>query len=69
MMRDKWKMVSLNGVVLIGAVFLLAQGTAAQDITKKRLDHDAYDLWNTVSRESVSEDGHWVMYTLSLIHI
>ena len=50
MMRDKWKMVSLKGVVLLGAVFLLAQGAAAQDITKKRLDHDAYDLWNTVSR-------------------
>lgn len=64
MMRDKWKMVSLNGVVLLVAVFLLAQGAAAQDITKKRLDHDAYDLWNTVSRESLSEDGYWVMYTV-----
>ena len=64
MMREKWKLVSLNGLVLLGAVFLLAQGAAAQDITKKRLDHDAYDLWNTVSRESLSEDGHWVMYTV-----
>ena len=35
-----------------------------QDITKKSLDHDAYGLWNTVSREKLSEDGHWIMYTV-----
>ena len=64
MMRVKWQMSPLHGVVLIGAVLWLVQGAAAQDITKKRLDHDAYDLWNTVSRESISEDGHWVMYTV-----
>ena len=64
MMREKWQMFPLNGVVLLGAVFLLAQGAAAQNITKKRLDHDAYDLWSTVSRESISEDGNWIMYTV-----
>ncbi|MGI9468316.1 MAG: alpha/beta hydrolase family protein [Rubripirellula sp.] len=64
MMRSKWPMLSLSSVVVLGAVLCLVQGALAQDITKKRLEHDAYDLWNTVSRERISEDGHWVMYTV-----
>lgn len=42
----------------------LVDGAAAQDITRKKLDHDAYDLWSTVSREVLSEDGRWIMYTV-----
>ena len=64
MMRSKWPMLSLSSVVVLCAVLCLVQGALAQDITKKRLEHDAYDLWNTVSRERISEDGHWVMYTV-----
>ena len=64
MMFSKWHRLSSTNVVLFGAVLWLVQGASAQDITKKRLDHDAYDLWNTVLRETISEDGHWVMYTV-----
>ena len=36
----------------------------AQDITLKRLDHDAYDRWNTLTRTVVSENGKWIMYVV-----
>ncbi len=42
----------------------LMEGAAGQDITLKPLDHDAYDRWNTISRELLSEDGKWIMYTV-----
>ena len=31
---------------------------------KKPLDHDSYDLWNTISRQVMSDDGQWVMYSV-----
>jgi len=39
-------------------------GAAAQDITLKPLDHDAYDRWNTIKRKALSADGKWIMYTV-----
>ena len=36
----------------------------AQDITRKRLDHDAYDRWNTLTRTVMSENGKWIMYVV-----
>lgn len=44
--------------------FGLILSSPAQDITKKRLDHDAYDLWNTLTTKSISDDGKWVMYAV-----
>ncbi|MFG0257427.1 MAG: alpha/beta hydrolase family protein [Phycisphaerales bacterium JB043] len=32
---------------------------------KKPLDHDVYDSWNSIQRVGVSDDGRWVMYTLT----
>ena len=64
MMRDKRKRCRLSGVVLLGAVLWLVQDLPAQDITKRRLEHESYDVWNTLSGDSISNDGCWVMYTV-----
>ena len=42
--------------------FALAVSAAAQDITKKPLDHDAYDRWQTIAQDGISNDGRWIMY-------
>ncbi len=64
MMRYKWQMAPVSRVVFFATALCFVQVAASQDITKKRLDHDAYDLWNTLSGEKISEDGQWVMYSV-----
>lgn len=49
--------------VLVPVLLPVSVGSG-QDITKKRLDHEAYDEWNTLSRDTLSNDGQWVMYTV-----
>ena len=49
---------------LLCLVSCLLDGAAAQDITLKPLDHDAYDRWNTITRKGLSVDGKWIMYTV-----
>lgn len=36
--------------------------THAQDITRRSLEHKDYDVWNTLSRASLSNDGKWAIY-------
>jgi len=31
---------------------------------KRPLDHDAYDIWNSIGDESLSPDGNWLIYTV-----
>lgn len=37
---------------------------AQRDLSKKQLEHSDYDLWNTLSRSSISRDGNWAMFTV-----
>ena len=32
---------------------------------KKGLDHDAYDLWNRINEKAISNDGEWILYSMS----
>jgi len=39
---------------------------AAADDARKPLDHDAYNLWHAIQGKSISPDGSWMLYSLSL---
>lgn len=55
------------GALLATIVFagmLTEQFANAQDITRKMLDHDDYDVWNTIAGWSLSKDGSWVAYSV-----
>lgn len=34
----------------------------AQDLARRPLDHQDYDVWNTMSQSGISKDGNWAMY-------
>ena len=51
-------------LLLLVSVPVFSAAVLGQDITKKPLDHDSYDLWNTISRQGISDDGQWVMYSV-----
>ncbi|MDE0863492.1 MAG: prolyl oligopeptidase family serine peptidase [Rubripirellula sp.] len=53
---------------LFGAIslFILTSYVSGQDISLQKLDHQDYDLWNTISRNAISNDGSWVMYTVQI---
>ena len=51
-------------LLLVVSVPVFSAAVLGQDITKKPLDHDSYDLWNTISRQVMSDDGQWVMYSV-----
>ena len=51
-------------LLLVVSVPVFSAAVLGQDITKKPLDHDSYDLWNTISRQVISDDGQWVMYSV-----
>ncbi|PJF38563.1 MAG: hypothetical protein CUN54_10580, partial [Phototrophicales bacterium] len=42
-------------------ILVVSQAWAA----KKPLDHDSYDRWNRLSQPTISNDGQWVLYTVS----
>lgn len=46
------------------ACVIIAVAATGQQREKKPLSHDVYDSWMKISGESISADGHWVMYTL-----
>ena len=35
------------------------------DLSRRPLEHQDYDVWNTISTTSISRDGKWVMYRVS----
>lgn len=45
-------------------LFVMANATVGQDIEKRQLDHVDYDRWSTITRQAISDDGKWVMYTV-----
>ena len=49
---------------LIISCFFLSQIFVADAQERKPLEHDDYDHWNTISGTSLSNDGHWVVYTI-----
>ena len=46
-------------------VVLFATLVPTLSAAKKPLDHDAYDRWNRLSRQVLSNDGKWVIYTVT----
>ncbi|HEY0612569.1 MAG TPA: hypothetical protein VGD35_22995, partial [Chitinophaga sp.] len=38
----------------------------AQQTAKPPLDHSVYDNWENVSSKAVSNNGQWIVYTISL---
>jgi dipeptidyl aminopeptidase/acylaminoacyl peptidase len=51
---------------LLGLVVVLfAGGVASTDAagqSKRPMDHDVYERWDTIGGESISRDGRWVLY-------
>ena len=55
--------MKVNDCFLVICLFLTsAFGLVAQD--RKPLEHEDYDLWNSISGTTLSENGDWVMYTI-----
>jgi dipeptidyl aminopeptidase/acylaminoacyl peptidase len=44
---------------------LLAFSAQAYAQEKRPLDHDVYDGWNRIQGQALSDDGRWVLYTVS----
>src|SRR5690606_16462044 len=42
-----------------------AFGQATQVSGKKPLDHDAYDIWNRITTQAISDNGRYVLYVQS----
>jgi dipeptidyl aminopeptidase/acylaminoacyl peptidase len=56
----------LRRLVTLGLLFLAAPALlSAQPAEKKPLDHDAYDIWNSVGSQTLSPDGRWITYVTS----
>jgi dipeptidyl aminopeptidase/acylaminoacyl peptidase len=53
-------------VIAIAALTVLAGVAHAQDTAKQPLDHSAYDVWKGIDDESLSRDGRWLLYSLTL---
>ena len=41
---------------------LFAVSALQAQTAKKPLDHDAYDIWNRIGGQSISDDGRWVLF-------
>lgn len=41
-----------------------AADLAAQDVSRRPLEHKDYDVWNTMSGSQISRDGAWVTYVV-----
>ncbi|WP_246269463.1 hypothetical protein [Chitinophaga oryzae] len=50
----------LLALSLLGASFAYAQQPA-----KKPLDHTVYDSWQSIGTKLISNDGQWVVYTVT----
>jgi len=51
-------------LVGLAMALLLATAAGAQQSTKRPLDHDAYDSWNRIQEQQLSDDGQWVLYAV-----
>ena len=51
---------------MLGSTFLsfTTPNANAQDVDRRQLEHKDYDIWNTISGAGISNDGHWIQYTV-----
>ncbi|TWT81450.1 Prolyl tripeptidyl peptidase precursor [Planctomycetes bacterium CA13] len=61
---DFARRVGINASVFTVAVFVACSNIHSQDITRRMLEHSDYDIWNTLSGASISNDGNWILYTV-----
>ncbi|MBN1253164.1 MAG: S9 family peptidase [Bacteroidales bacterium] len=53
----------MRKLISIIFVFLITANTFSQEnLNKKPLDFNAYDLWSTLEHQAISDDGQWVCY-------
>lgn len=50
---------------LVFVSFLFSYSLFSQDLSKKQLDHADFDIWRTISQPQISNNGHWVTYSLT----
>src|SRR5690606_27353915 len=50
--------------LLVLATLFLADPAAARHSGQRVLDHDAYEVWDTIGGQALSRDGRWVLYAL-----
>ncbi len=52
--------------VILACILLavVSASTRAQDISKRQLEHKAYDFWHTLGPSAISNDGQWAFYTV-----
>ena len=58
------KRVSRRFVVPLVTSCLILTSMSVFAQQKRPLDHDAYDIWNRITRSSISNNGEWVQFTL-----
>ena len=59
MLRNALASVALSSLLVSPALAQTPNGT-----TKKPLDHEAYDIWNRITTQAISDDGRLVLYVL-----
>ncbi|HLU24942.1 MAG TPA: prolyl oligopeptidase family serine peptidase [Longimicrobiales bacterium] len=50
--------------LLVLATLFLGDPASARQSGKRPLDHDAYELWDTIGGPMLSRDGRWALYSL-----
>lgn len=53
----------LFGLCFISVLIIGSFDVVGQD--KKPLNHDVYEIWNRITRNAISNNGNWVMFTLA----
>ncbi|KLU05614.1 putative acylaminoacyl-peptidase [Rhodopirellula islandica] len=61
---DFGRRVGIQTLALTVAVLVGGDSLHSQDITRRGLEHSDYDVWNTLSGTSISNDGEWIVYTV-----
>ncbi|WP_182870111.1 alpha/beta hydrolase family protein [Rhodopirellula sp. JC639] len=51
------------GAILLTSL-LFTPHVQAQDISRRQLEHQDYDVWNTMSSSAISNDGNWARYQI-----
>lgn len=61
------KVIRATFLLVVVSLLLPALHTnlQAQDISKRALEHKDYDHWNTLGQTTLSNDGKWILYSIS----
>jgi dipeptidyl aminopeptidase/acylaminoacyl peptidase len=62
--EETMKRLSSLSFVSFIIFYLLLASTNVLAQQKRPLDHDSYDIWNRITRSSISNNGQWVLFTL-----